>query len=93
MAPNPSKCYLICGANAQVSSNIESEVIKNSKCRKPLAVSFTNRLLFKTHADDICMKTGRNLNTLSNLNTLIPYMYLVWLCHNRTINNEISYLH
>ena len=110
MKANPDKCHLICSTDNQINLNDESEVIKNSKCRKLLGIKFPNRLTFKNNIDDICKKVGQKINTLSRITpymgfikkrTLVNVFFLpqvnccnlVWMCHNRTINNKRNRLH
>ena len=70
---NPDKCHLICSTDNQIGLTIESEVIKNIKCRKLLGIKFDNRLTFKNHIDDICKKSGQKLNALSRITTQMGF--------------------
>ena len=107
MKANPDNCYLICSTDDQISLSIESEVIKNSKCRKLFGIKFDNRLTFTSHIGGICKKAWQKLNALSGITpymgftkkctfvntfliTQFNYYNLVWMCHNRIINNKMN---
>ena len=77
MEANPDKCYSICSTDDQISLSIESEVIKNSKCRILLGKKFDNRLTFKNHIDGICKTAEQILNALSRIK---PYMGFTKKC-------------
>ena len=49
MKANPDKWHLICSTDDHISLSIESEVIKNSNCRKLLGIKIDDRLTFKNH--------------------------------------------
>ena len=59
--------FVICSTDDQICLSIESEVIKNSKCKKLLDINSDTRLTFKNHIDKICKKAGQKLNALSRI--------------------------
>ena len=71
MKVNPDEWHLICSTEDQITLSIESEEIKNSKCRNLLDIKFDNRPTFKNHINDICKKVAQKLNSFSGIT---PYM-------------------
>ena len=94
------ECMLCNGVNSNI---IESSDVKR------LGIKIDSKLTFDSHMDMICKNASQKLNALSRLwHFTIPstedvnagflqlsfcYCLLVWMFHNRKINNRINNLH
>ena len=61
---NAEKYDLILSTGEPLLINIDNEVIKNTKNKKRLGISFNNRPGFDTHVASICNRVSMNLHTL-----------------------------
>ena len=89
-------------------ANIGDEQIIESNIVKLLGININSKLSFNDHLNTICKKASNKLNTLSRQCAILPfqrrkvlmfiisqinYCPLVWMCHNRGINDKINNLH
>ena len=79
---------------------------KNTENSTPLGVKLGNKLNFNEHQDRIIKKASRKVSAISRIlpfmdltkmnsffNSQFSYCPLIWMYHNRTINNKINKLH
>ena len=74
MKLNTDKChFMVLGkiSNQDVTVNVGSSVIKNTKKEKLLGVMIDKKLTFETHINKLCKKAGNKLFALSRMS---PYM-------------------
>ena len=74
MKLNPDKChFMVLGksSNQDVTVNVGSSIIKNTKQEKLLGVMIDKKLTFETHINKLCKKAGNKLFALSRMS---PYM-------------------
>ena len=105
MKANKDKCHLVISNNKKVSIKIDNIELENTSSEKLLGITIDSKLNFKEHLEGIIKKASRKVNVLSRIT---PYMNLtkrkfftsqsnycplVWMCHNRTMNNKINRLH
>ena len=102
MKSNNNKCHLLV-------INHEDDVIKigNEEITGVLGVTIDNKLNFKEHITKICKKANQKLHVLVKyldteklkiiMKTFVEsqfnYCPLVWMFHNRELNNKINKLH
>ena len=105
MKANADKCNLLITTNEEKNISIGGEKIQNSKSDILLGVTIDNKLFFTEQVDKICQKSSQKLNTLSRLSSftslekwrvivkVFGYRPLIWMFHNRTLNNRINRIH
>ena len=98
MKENSDKGHLIASTQSCMNLKIGS---KNTEKSTPLGVQVGNKLNFNEHQDG-CRKVSAISRILpfmdltkinSFINSQFSYCPLIWMCHNRTINNKINKLH
>ena len=53
---NGDKCHLLASFKAELSTCIDKNIFRNSKCEKPLSVRIDRKLNFNANISDICKK-------------------------------------
>ena len=87
---NADKCNLLVRSSDAVNLTVSEYDIKNSECESLLGVKFDNKLIFETHINDICKKSGRKIYALARI---APYMYLSTrrMVKNAFFNSQFNY--
>ena len=108
MKGNKDKCHLVVSNNDKVSMKIDDIESENTSSEKLFGITIDSKLNFEEHIQGIIKKASRKVNVLSTpymdltkrkllMNSFFTsqfnYCRLVWMCHNRTINNKINRLH
>ena len=102
MKPNVDKCHLIVCNQEQVSVTLGNESIDSTDSVELLGVTIVTidkHLIFTEHISDLCKRDNQKLHALvriskySFIQSQFNYCPLVWMCHNRTLNNKINKLH
>ena len=96
MKANKDKCHLVISNNQNVSMKIDDIELENTSSEKLLGIIIDSKLNFKEHLEGIIKKdnfTKRKLLMNSFFKSQFKYCPLVWMCHNRTINNQVNRLH
>ena len=104
----PEKSHLT-NSTQEIKINIGEIAISNSKCEKLLGIHFDDKLTFESHVISLCKKASQKLNAFARiayslkfeqrklLNAFItsPFSYapVVWMFHNRKLNNHINRIH
>ena len=82
MKTNADKCHLLFTGNYEVSANINELEIESSKKEKLLGISIDTTLSFEHHITSLCKKVSQ-----------FNYCPLIWMFHNRALNNRINKIH
>ena len=85
---------------------VENYVIRSSGVEEVLGVTIDSNLNFKEHILSLCKKANRKLHALSRISkhmtlnkrrilmkSFITYCPLIWMLHNRALNNKINHIH
>ena len=94
-------CSSIAGLKEPSSAIIEGSCIESSQKELLLGVTIDNELEFDDHINYLCKKVGQKLNALAGKRTIMndfvvsqfSYCPLIWMFHNRGLNNKISHIH
>ena len=99
MEANISKCYFLITSASQSELKIGNEPSKSSTCEKLLGIKINNKLRLNAHVENSSQSHfiyGNSKVTYSVMNAFFrsqfSYCPLVWMCHSRTLNNEINRL-
>ena len=106
---NNDKCnLLITNHDGDVSLKLGNEIITGKKWVKLLGIKIDNKLDFSEHVSSICRKANLKLHALARVSKFMnkeklrilarafiesQYCPLIWMFHNRTLNNKINRLH
>ena len=106
---NPEKSHLLTNSAQEIQINIGGMATSSSKCGKLLGIHIDNKLTFEPHVRSLCKKASQKLNAFARiayslkfeqrklLNAFItsPFSYapVVWMFHNRKLNNHINRIH
>ena len=105
---NPNKSHVVLSDNKERIICILSDNIANTNSEKLLGVTIDSELKFDIHVKSLCRKSSLKLQALSrNFMTTMQikvimkafilsqfnYCPLLWMSHNRLINNKINNLH
>ena len=105
---NPDKSQLLLTSKDEASIKIDDTDIKSTSSRKLLGVLIDNKLTFNKHVFKLCKKASNKLHALARISKYITkdklrtimnaffllssHCLLVWMFHNRTLNNRINKL-
>ena len=102
MKANPDKCHFLCNSNSEVSLTIETQKIKNSKFERLLGIKSRSKNICQKVGQKLnaisritpYMDFAKR-RLLVNVFFYLQFNYcqLVWMCHNRTKNNNKNRLH
>ena len=105
---NADKCHLLLSTKEKLKANISNYTIINSDKEKLLGVTIDNHLKFESHIKNLCSKTSQKLYALSRVSSYMSlkqrrmiiealcqfdYCPLIWMNHNRSLNNNINRIH
>ena len=99
--PKADKCHVLISTDQKLHVNIGTLQIENSKCEKLLGVNIDSKLSFEKHLN-ICALgrvapfmniEKRKMIMNAFFNSQFSYCPLIWMFHNRLINNKINRLH
>ena len=100
MEANIRKCYFLITSGSQSELKTGNEHSKSGTCEKLLGIKIKNKLRLNTHVENSSQSHftyGNSKVTYSVMNAFFrsqfSYCPLVWMCHSRTLNNEINRLH
>ena len=100
---NASKCHLFLSPYHPVLVNIKGSITESSNCVKLLGIYIDSNFSFEYHINRICRKASQKLNALSRItkyisedkkrmlfNIILQFNYcpIVWMCHDRGLNNK-----
>ena len=109
MKPNADKCHLMITNSIYTSVKLDNEKITNEPYVDLLGVQIDETLKFKEHVTKLCKKGNQKLHALARIAKYIQKdklkllmksfvisqfnCLLIWMFHNRTLNNKINRLH
>ena len=91
MKANAEKCHLIVTkTDANITINLENEIITNTTEEKLLGVLIDNKLKFDKHVNNLCMKANQKLHALSRISEYMSTSKLR-LVMKAFINSQFGY--
>ena len=99
MQANADKCHVLISTDQKLDVNIGTLQIENSKCEKLLGVNIDSKLSFEKHLSALGRVAPfmniekRKMIMNAFFNSQFSYCPLIWMFHNRLINNKINRLH
>ena len=88
---NASKCHVLLSTGEHVQVKIGAVQIENSSSEKLLGVTIDVKLSSEKHIEQTYAKERAKLKALARIAPI--YYPLIWMFHNRKLNNKINKLH